>query len=67
MTYDRNKRTCRKLGLKYRNSNKNKEEAIVAAKNFYLNFLKEKEENLSLKPQDLLEYLPYAFFVTVSG
>ena len=55
MTYDRNKRTCRKLGLKYQeNSNKNKEEAIVAAKNFYLNFLKEKEENLSLKlPQRL--------------
>ena len=55
MTYDRNKRTCRKLGLKYQeNSNENKEEAIVAAKNFYLNFLKEKEENLSLKlPQRL--------------
>ena len=55
MTYDRNKRTCRKLGLKYQESNKkNKEEAIVAGKNFYLNFLKEKEENLSLKlPQRL--------------
>ena len=50
MTYDRNKRTCRKLGLKYQESNKkNKEEAIVAGKNFYLNFLKEKEENLDVK------------------
>ena len=70
MTYDRNKRTCRKLGLKYQESNKkNKEEAIVAGKNFYLNFLKEKEENLSLNlPQRLTRVFTLCLFLLwVSG